>query len=80
MDACRAHQLHDVLAQRGIHVDVAHPVLHPDQFLSLDDLFATDRDTLRVYRRWLVSRGARDAELLIRRGIIPFAPKKTSVQ
>jgi len=48
--------------------------------MSLDELFASDRDTLRVYRRWLVSRGARDAELLVRRGIIPFAPKKTTIQ
>lgn len=48
--------------------------------MSLDELFASDRDTLRVYRRWLVSRGARDAELLVRRGIIPFAPKKTVLQ
>jgi hypothetical protein len=48
--------------------------------MSLDDIFASDRDTLRVYRRWLVSRGARDAELLVRRGIIPFAPKKNVVQ
>jgi hypothetical protein len=48
--------------------------------MSLDELFASDRDTLRVYRRWLVSRGARDAELLLRRGIIPYAPKKPLVQ
>lgn len=48
--------------------------------MSLDEIFASDRDTLRVYRRWLVSRGARDADLLMRRGIIPFAPKKTVVQ
>ena len=47
--------------------------------MSLDDLFASDRDTLRIYRRWLVTRGARDAALLVRRGIIPFAPKKSSV-
>ncbi len=46
--------------------------------MSIDDLFASDRDTLRIYRRWLVTRGARDAALLIRRGIIPFAPKKSS--
>ena len=48
--------------------------------MSLDELFASDRDTLRVYRRWLASRGARDAALLVRRGIIPFAPKKPLLQ
>jgi hypothetical protein len=48
--------------------------------MSLDELFASDRDTLRIYRRWLVTRGARDAGVLLRRGIIPFAPKKTFVQ
>jgi hypothetical protein len=48
--------------------------------MSLDELFASDRDTLRIYRRWFVTRGARDASVLMRRGIIPFAPKKTLVQ
>lgn len=48
--------------------------------MSLQEIFATDRDTLRIYRRWLISRGSRDAELLIRRGIIPFAPHKSSLQ
>jgi hypothetical protein len=46
--------------------------------MSIDDLYASDRDTLRIYRRWLLTRGARDTALLIRRGIIPFAPKKSS--
>jgi hypothetical protein len=44
--------------------------------MSLDELFASDRDTLRIYRRWLITRGARDADVLLRRGVIPFAPKK----
>ena len=48
--------------------------------MSLDELYASDRDTLRVYRRWLATRGARDAALLVRRGVIPFAPKKPLVQ
>jgi hypothetical protein len=48
--------------------------------MSLDELFTSDRDTLRIYRRWLVTRGARDADALVRRGIIPFAPKKSLVQ
>jgi hypothetical protein len=48
--------------------------------MSLDELFASDRDTLRIYRRWLITRGARDADVLMRRGIIPFAPKRPLVQ
>ena len=48
--------------------------------MSLDELYASDRDTLRIYRRWLLTRGARDADALVRRGIIPFAPKKPLVQ
>ncbi|MGH7820065.1 MAG: hypothetical protein ACREQ9_09845 [Candidatus Binatia bacterium] len=48
--------------------------------MSLDELFASDRDTLRIYRRWLLTRGARDADLLVRRGIVPFAPKKQLLQ
>ena len=48
--------------------------------MSLDELYASDRDTLRIYRRWFVTRSARDASVLLRRGIIPFAPKKTFVQ
>ena len=36
-------------------------------------LFRTDRDTVRLYRRWLLTRGARDAQRLIRRGVIPTA-------
>lgn len=42
------------------------------------ELFRSDRDTLRIYRRWLLTRGARDAELLMRRGVIPFAPSSDS--
>jgi hypothetical protein len=38
------------------------------------ELFRTDQDTLRIYRRWLLTRGPRDHESLVRRGIIPFAP------
>jgi hypothetical protein len=45
--------------------------------ISTRDLFASDRDTLRVYRRWLLTRGAVDASLLVRRGIIPAEPSKS---
>lgn len=44
--------------------------------ISASDLFASDRDTLRVYRRWLLTRGAVDASQLIRRGIIPGEPSR----
>lgn len=39
--------------------------------ISMSDLFTSDRDTLRVYRRWLATRAAADAAQLVRRGIIP---------
>ena len=45
--------------------------------ISDSELFTSDRDTLRLYRRWLLTRGPREAELLVRRGVIPFAPGTT---
>ena len=42
------------------------------------ELFRSDRDTLRIYRRWLLTRGPRDADTLIRRGVIPFSPSGDS--
>jgi hypothetical protein len=42
------------------------------------ELFRSDRDTVRLYRRWLLTRGPREAKLLMRRGIIPFAPPATA--
>ena len=42
--------------------------------ISAQDLFRSDQDTLRLYRRWLHTRGRREADLLVRRGVIPFAP------
>jgi hypothetical protein len=42
--------------------------------ISARDLFRREQDTLRLYRRWLHTRGQREADLLVRRGIIPFAP------
>ena len=44
--------------------------------ISNRELFTSDRDTLRIYRRWLLTRGAQDASLLVRRGIIPAEPSK----
>jgi hypothetical protein len=39
--------------------------------ISLEELFRSDQRTLRVYTRWLHTRGTRDAQWLIRRGLIP---------
>jgi hypothetical protein len=41
------------------------------------EIFRRDRDTIRLYKRWLGSRGEREAALLIRRGIIPVAPQSS---
>ena len=45
--------------------------------ISISELFASDRDTLRIYRRWLLTRGAPDAARLVRRGVIPAEPTKS---
>jgi hypothetical protein len=45
--------------------------------ISAQDLFRREQDTLRLYKRWLHTRGQREADLLVRRGIIPFAPPAT---
>ena len=45
--------------------------------ISTRDLFPSDRDTLRIYRRWLVTRGALDASELVRRGITPGEPSRS---
>jgi hypothetical protein len=42
--------------------------------ISAQDLFRREQDTLRLYRRWLHTRGPRETDLLVRRGLIPFAP------
>ncbi len=42
--------------------------------ISAQELFRREQDTLRLYKRWLHTRGQREADLLLRRGIIPFAP------
>lgn len=42
--------------------------------ISAQELFRREQDTLRVYKRWLHTRGQREADLLVRRGLIPFAP------
>jgi hypothetical protein len=42
--------------------------------ISDQELFRRQQDTLRLYKRWLHTRGEREAELLARRGVIPVAP------
>jgi hypothetical protein len=42
--------------------------------ISAHEIFRRDEDTVRVYKRWLHTRGQREADVLVRRGIIPFAP------
>ncbi len=42
--------------------------------ISAQELFRREQDTLRLYKRWLHTRGSHEADLLLRRGIIPFAP------
>jgi hypothetical protein len=42
--------------------------------ISAQELFRSEQDTLRVYKRWFHTRGQREADLLMRRGIIPYAP------
>ena len=42
--------------------------------ISEQELFRREQDTLRLYKRWLVTRGRREADLLLRRGLIPLPP------
>ena len=42
--------------------------------ISERQLFRHQQDTLRLYKRWLHTRGAREADQLVRRGVIPAAP------
>jgi hypothetical protein len=37
-------------------------------------LFDREEDLLRLYKRWLTTRGATDAAALVRRGVIPWSP------
>ncbi len=42
--------------------------------ISFAELFPGNAQTVRVYTRWLRTRGRRDAEWLLRQGIVPFDP------
>ena len=42
--------------------------------ISDQELFRREQDTIRIYKRWLVTRGEREAALLMRHGLTPIAP------
>ncbi len=42
--------------------------------ISFEQLFRGDSHTLRIYTRWLYARGERDAQWLLRHGIVPYDP------
>jgi len=44
--------------------------------ISEREIFRRQQDTLRLYKRWLHTRGQREADLLVRRGLIPMAPSR----
>lgn len=37
------------------------------------EIFRREQDTLRLYKRWLATGGQREADLLVRRGLIPVS-------
>jgi len=41
--------------------------------ISALELFRSEQDTLRLYKRWLQTGNQREADLLVRRGLIPIA-------
>jgi hypothetical protein len=45
--------------------------------ISEHELFRREQDTVRIYKRWLRTGGAHEADMLMRRGLIPFAPPTT---
>ena len=42
--------------------------------ISALELFKSEQDAIRLYKRWLQTGSAREADLLVRRGLIPVAP------
>ncbi len=42
--------------------------------ISALELFRSEQDTLRLYKRWLATGSQREADLLMRRGLIPVGP------
>jgi len=42
--------------------------------ISEHEIFRREQDTVRIYKRWLRTGGAHEADMLMRRGLIPFSP------
>jgi len=42
--------------------------------VNFAEMFRDDTQTVRVYTRWLRTRGAQDAQWLLRQGIVPYDP------
>jgi hypothetical protein len=42
--------------------------------ISALELFKSEQDAIRLYKRWLQTGSAREADLLVRRGLIPVPP------
>jgi len=61
----------DVFAEIAAHFPDFVRVLSE---ISFAELFPNDDQTVRIYTRWLRTRGLQDAQWLLRRGIVPFDP------
>lgn len=46
--------------------------------ISFAEMFRSEEQTVRIYTRWLRTRGADDAQWLMRHGIVPVDPGSTS--
>jgi hypothetical protein len=42
--------------------------------ISEHEIFRREQDTVRIYKRWLRTGGTHEADMLMRRGLIPYAP------
>lgn len=42
--------------------------------VSESEIFHREQDTVRLYKRWLATGGQREADLLLRRGLVPVNP------
>jgi hypothetical protein len=61
----------DVFAEIAAHFPDFVRVLSE---ISFAELFPNDGQTVRIYTRWLRTRGLQDAQWLLRHGIVPFDP------
>jgi hypothetical protein len=42
--------------------------------VTFSDMFRDDPEAVRIYTRWLRTRGTDDAQWLLRQGLVPFDP------